>query len=387
MGLLSGLRPGIRTADLRAAAAAIPTPGPAAPLALASPWQPTNHLAGIVWSDIFGSKLVPTTRAEAMAVPAAARARHVICSTVARIPMRAYRGGERLDPGPSWLSSTKGELSPWHRMVWTVDDLIWSGWSCWGRVNGVDGKPVAMDRIPPTRWAFGTDAENRTVVTVDNVPVPSSSVCLIPGPHEGLLTFARDTIRHAADLQRAAGRAAKHPAAYMALKQTGGTPLPKSSEDKGVVTIDYLMDQWAGAREGENGGVAYLPENLDAKEMGTFDKHLLVEGRNAAAIDVARAASLPADLVDAAAEGSMTYSNTRDNDRRALDYGVGFYLGSIDARLSQDDIVAAGTTVRFDVQDWLEQTVPGQAVAPQQQQPPVQPAQPQLRPVQEVRTA
>lgn len=391
MGLMSALRPGIGPAHLAAAAAltvgasTASAIGPA-PLSVASPWAPRNNLASVVWADIFGSKLVPLTRAEAMAVPAAARARHIICGTIAQRPFRAWRGETRLTRAtgaPTWVDATNGALSPFHRMLWTVDDLLWSGWSCWSRRNsttaGESGRPIQLDRLPMERWAFGTDDEGRTVVTVDNLPVRDNEVVLIPGPHEGLLTFAQSAIRHASDLQRAAGRAARHPAAYLAIQQTGGPPLQRSSTDPNVVTIESTIDGWARAREGENGGVAWLSEGLKVQELGTFDRHLVLDGRNAAALDIARSASLPGDLVDAAGPSSLTYQNSRDNDRRAVDYGVGIYMAAIAARLSQDDVMPAGVRVEFDLQEWLTGTVPGSndAVAPTAPTAvPVQPARP-----------
>ena len=387
MGILRDLRPGIRSTDLAAAVAGqLGIERGPVPLQLASPWAPRHNLSSVVWADIFGTKLLPVTRAEAMSVPAMARARHIICG-FARIPLRGYRGPDPMDAGPTWITSTTAVLSPWHRMLWTLDDLVFSGWSCWSRVNGTDGKPIQMDRLPMNRWEWGTDIEGRTVVLVDGQVAASGSIVLIPGPHEGLLSFAQSSVRHAADLQRAAGRAAKHPAAYLALKQTGGTPLPKSSTDPNVMTIDLLMDSWAEAREGEHGGVGFLSENVDVKELGTFDKHLVLDGRNAAAVDIARLASLPADLLDAAGPASFTYSNSRDNDRRALDYGAGLYLSAISAALSQDAVMPHGQRVAFDLEQWLEGTVPGQAVetTPAQPAQPAPAAAPPARPVAVVR--
>jgi hypothetical protein len=198
--------------------------------------------------------------------------------------------------------------------------------------------------------------------------VPANSVVLIPGPHEGLLTFAQATLQHARDLQRAADRAAKHPAAHIVLEQTEGTPLPAEDDPQNPqkMSIRKLTGLWARARLGLTGGVAYTPPNIKARELGTFDQHLVTEGRNAAAVDIARAGSLPADLIDATTEGSFTYTNSRDNDRRGVDYGTGFYMGAISARLSMSDVTPYGNRVAFDVEEWLGETVPGQEPQPQQ---------------------
>jgi hypothetical protein len=130
------------------------------------------------------------------------------------------------------------------------------------------------------------------------------------------------------------------------------------------VTIGGLTQMWADAREGENGGVAYLPPGIDAQELGTFDQHLVLDGRNAAAVDIARHASLPADMVDATTEGSLVYQNRVDNDRRGLDYGIGGYMSAISARLSQNDACPAGNRHAFDVEEWLNANVPGQDTTP-----------------------
>ena len=369
---LRALLPGIRDEDLTAAAADVVTP---THVDLASPLAPVNNLArvldGVVFADVFGREvLAPITRAEALAVPAVARARHIIAGTVARIPLRAYRGGKLLDPQPAWINNTGGQVSAYHRALMTADDLLFYGWSCWSKVNGSDRQPLRMDRIAYGRWSV--DKVGRVYVehpvTEQHVLVDQSTVQLIPGPHEGLLHSAATTIRHAADLQRAASMAARHPAAYLVLSQQQGTPLKYESTDATEVTVSSTLKDWRAAREA-GGGVGFLPLGLKAEELGTFDKHLVTEGRNAAAVDVARVCSLPADLLDAAGESSLTYANSRDNDVRAIQYGVGLYLSAISAVLSQDSVTPHGQEVRFDLEDWLEDPIPASASQPSRPAP------------------
>jgi hypothetical protein len=383
VGPLAALRPGTSTADLIAAAAALPASGaalpagswspasPGAPAGLASPWSNTDNLARVVWSELFPdlAMLRPLDRAQAMAVPAMARARHIIAGTIARIPLRAYRGAQLLGGAeePSWVEQQDGQMSPFHRMLWTVDDLLFYGWSAWSRVNSATPPnfPIRMDRIPMGQWAFD-DAGRVMVDRLDGAgfryPDPGT-VALIPGPHEGVLSFGQGAIRHARDLQRAAATAARHPAAMLVLQQTGGTPLTREERRE-------LVQDWANARDGDNGGVAYLNQSLEAKELGTFDSHLVVDGRNAAAVDIARDASIPADLIDASpAHADLTYQNSRDNDRRFIDYGVGLYMSAISGALSQDGVTPRGQRVAFDLEDWLAGQVPGQPANSPQMSP------------------
>jgi hypothetical protein len=373
VGALARLWPGIGQADLTAAATLV---GPQ--VGIKSPWAPPSHLATVVWSDIFGKlEVAPLSRAEAMRVPAVARARHIICSTIARDPMHFYRGTEQL-PDDRWLNSTAGTMSAFHRDTMTADDLFFYGWSCWRRHNSTPDDagrvwPLHVERIPMEQWQLEPDT-GRVLIYKPNPVQPGTvslqaaradEIILIPGPHEGLLVDGADSIRHAADLHRAANKAAKHPSAYLALSsQPGAAPLKRRSDDTAEVTVETIVRDWHAAREGENGGVAYLG-GLTASELGTFSEHLVVEGRNAAAVDIARHASIPADLIDATvAAASLQYSTSKDNDRRAIDYGTGFYMGAFSARLSLDDVCPRGQRVAFELEEWLKTDAPAPGRTP-----------------------
>jgi hypothetical protein len=358
-GFLAALRPGIGAAELQAAAA-LATP---APLELAAPWAPTSHLESVVWADLFPGVQLPLTRAEAIRVPAVARARHIICTTLARIELGSYRGVTRLTGAaePSWLAAADGGLSPWHRMLYTVDDLLFYGWALWRvterSATSDGGFPLRMARVPMGEWQLEDGTRRVLLRGADGqfTPAPLGSTVLIPGPHEGLLSEGAPAVRHAADLQRSAHNAAKFPHAYLGLKQTSGTPLKRRSDDATEVTVETVLADWRAARNNpEGGGVAWLG-GVEPHEFGSYSEHMLTEGRNAAAVDIARHASIPSDLIDATVtESSLHYSTSRDNDRRAVDYGLGAYMGAISARLSMDDVTPRGQRIAFDLELWLK---------------------------------
>jgi hypothetical protein len=255
-GLIAALRPGIGAAELTAAAALFdPLAGP---VALGSPWAPDNHLARIVVDDILGVRPPgPPSRAEAIRVPAVARARGVVCTTIARIDLGAYRGDTRLDTAaePSWLHATDGPLSPFHRMLWTLDDLLFYGWAAWEvtqreTVNGVPdaGFPQRMRRLAPlSEWRFEPDTGRVLRATPEGGwrPTNARELVLIPGPHEGLLVEGAPAVSHARDLQRSAHNAARFPSAYLGLKQTSGAPLKRRSEDPDEVTVETILQTGA----------------------------------------------------------------------------------------------------------------------------------------------
>lgn len=374
MRALAALRPGLGPAELTAAAAIVEP----APLGIASPLAPPHHLASVVWADFFGTDTPrPLTRAEAMRVPAVKRARGIVCNTIARIELGDYdAAGNRLPAGQAapWLDRTDSALHPFHRMLWTVDDVFFYGFSLWRRTNAAatdGGFPLKMDRVPIENWSL-EPGTGRVVLDEADPARPGQTrrrvagrdeVVLIIGTSEGLLSDGVDSVRHAADLHAAAGKAAAFPSAYIGLQlQPGATPLKKDSDDPTEVTATTLVQSWREAREGRNGGIAYLG-NVEAKELGTFSEHLVIEGRNAAAVDIARHADIPADLIDATMpQSSLTYSTSRDNDRRLIDYGLGGYMSAISASLSVDGVHPRGRRVAFDLETWLK----GDAAAPGQ---------------------
>jgi hypothetical protein len=356
--LFAALRPGIDAAELTAAVGLLDPLG--GPLALGSPWAPDNHLASVVVADILGIRTEDTpTRAAAIRVPAVARARGVVCTTIARIELGAYRGDARLEApaAPSWLTATDGPMSPFHRLLWTCDDLFFYGWSCWAVTARGPVYPTQMARLQPlVDWKFEPDTGRVLRPTADGKwsVANTRDIVLIPGPHEGLLTEGAPAVAHARDLQRSAHNAARFPSAYLGLRQTSGTPLRRRSEDATEVTVETVLRDWRNARlNPDGGGVAWLG-GVEVQEIGTFAEHLMTEGRNAADVDIARHAYIPADLIDATVtSSSLQYSTSRDNDRRAIDYGLGAYMSAISGRLTQDDVTPRGDRIAFDLEEWL----------------------------------
>jgi hypothetical protein len=321
-----------------------------APLTIApqSVLQDQSALQAVVWHDLTGGEIQLLSREAAMSIPALARQRHLLCGTAARCPLRILRGDTQLDETTAqttWPWRTDGELSPYHRMLWTVDDLMFHGWSLWSARRGPVqsgqryGQLLQVGRINPTRWE--TDEADR--ILVDGEYVNDDEVILIPGPHEGILNFGAPALRRTLDNLDAAANAARNPNANLELHYTGDDQLTEAQ-------IDSLIERWAKARRGLNGGVAYTNKWLELKEHGTHEAHLLIEGRNADAVDMSRLVSSPAAMADATSAGaSLTYETTEGRNGQFIDYGTALYMDAIAARLSMDDVVARGQRTAFDV--------------------------------------
>jgi hypothetical protein len=314
---------------------------------ITSPWlQPTDPvLSKIIRTDIFGTvAATPVNRAAAIGVPSLARARHILTGTIAACNLQLFRGDTRMVQ-PKWMRTTEAGLPAFHRMLWTVDDHLFYGWSLWDvdRQGSNPDKPLVADsapkRIAQHRWEF--EAQTGRLL-VDGEEFPAARALLLPGPHEGVLSFAKVAIAQAADLEAAATRAASTPSAYLNLHYEGDAPL-------GRTAVDTLVEDWHAARRGENGGVAYTGPGVTVTELGSAAEHLLIDGRNAAAVNMARVASMPASMVDASSAGaSLTYETTAGRNAELLDYGLNLYMDAIAARLSMDDVVTPTQSVRFD---------------------------------------
>lgn len=344
---------GLRTALKlnRAAAAstsAVPAGGPLSSWSIASPWQ-DGQLSAIVWADILDTDLLPLSRAEALTVPAMARARDLVCTTIAGLPLRAYRGDVLVDPQPGWMYRTDGLLGPWHRMLWTLDDLVFYGWSLWAVTRGADRSVLTAERVPVDRWSFDDDGR----VLVDDGPADADRYLLIPGPHEGVLARGATTLRAAARLERAASRHADNPVPSVELHQTVDYPMTDGEVDK-------LLDRWVQARKNPGAGaVAWTSYGVEARMHGAVPEQLLLQGRNAAAVDVARVVGIPAALLDATTTGaSLTYETTAGRNAEFVDYGLSAYTGAVESALSQDDVVPRGQRAGFDRADLVSVQVP-----------------------------
>lgn len=307
---------------------------------IASPWADSGNLSTLVWADILGTEARPVSRADAMTVPPVARGRHLIVGMIAKCPLVRYTGSELADPA-AWMQRTDAAVSPWHRMAWTVDDLIFGGWSLWAVSRDSDGHVLSADRVGRDRWSF--DPSTNAVV-VDYEAVPASDVVLIPGPHEGLLAFGtRFGVKHAISLYKAAEAAAANPIPATELHQSDGDPMTAAD-------VDLMLAAWRTARlDPAKAGIAYTNQSIEARFHGTVSPALLIDGRNAAALDIARFLGIPGSTIDATVDkASLNYETSAGRNAELIDVGLSMYMDAIAARLSMDDVLPRGSRTAFD---------------------------------------
>ncbi len=320
-------------------------------LPIASPWSTTSTLQRVVFEDIFGSTIPENTRSSAMRLAPVARARNLLCTSIARFPLVQLDAGIDVPDRaaqPTWLYRTNDSTSPQQRIVWTVDDLIFYGWSLWWRRNGADGFPLAAGRVNRGSWTVNADNQ----VEIDGIPQDPSTVILIGGWHEGILSFARDDLVDGAALKTLVRQRLKNPVPATELHQTSGTPLDDTARDD-------LIASWAAGRErGDN--IGYTSPNMEVKTHGEgIESQLMIEARNALAVDLARHVGVTAGMVDATApKASLNYETTTGRNQEFSERDLALYMDPITARLSLDDCMPAGKRAAFDLSAFTAPTMP-----------------------------
>jgi len=304
-----------------------------------------------VYNILQGSTTV--TRKLAMSVPAVARARNIICGTIGSLPLEQYNkiSGAHID-------STRGINQPDPRVpgaliyTWLSED-IWFYGVGYGQVLELyadtdGGKIRAWTRVAPERVTVDTNADNTEIVgyAIDGKRVPNfgvGSIIRFDGFDEGFLHRAGKTVNAAVYLENAAVNYAKEPVPSLILKSTG-TNLPAER-------ISSLLSAWRTARQSRS--TAFLNADVDVKEFGFDPKSLqLTEARQYVALELARAAGIPAYFLNAETT-SMTYSNTTNERRSLVDFSLRPIMTAIEKRLSMPDFIAQTSEVRFDLDDFL----------------------------------
>ncbi|MEV4738532.1 MULTISPECIES: hypothetical protein [unclassified Microbacterium] len=333
----------------------LPFPGSAmaATSGIVSPWS-EGELNKFVWSDIYGLEVAKVTRKEALSVPAVAAARHRIVQLADR-PLRALRGAEDVTTNHAWLYRTDTAVTPWMRLAATFDDWIFYGESLWLLERGAkpEGSAYAPIKdavhVPYDRWEVNPTGE----ILVDKQPVAAESVLYFPGPFEGLLNVATETIRAAKALERAWASRVRNPTPTVILEEREDGTVSKKEAGEYVRAVSKALRD-------PDGAVMFVPQkmNLRLEAGGTID--VLDKARNAVRIDLANFLNLNASALDGAkAQASLTYE-TQETEKQELEDRLSFWTSPFEHRLSMDDVVPRGTRVRFD----FATTTPAQTGTP-----------------------
>ena len=292
--------------------------------------------------------IVPrVSRHDAMTVPSVARARNLICGTVASIPLEYYnkRTGEVIAP-PRWINQLSKSQPSFVTITWIVDSLMFYGVSYLLVTEryAEDGRPSAFEWIANTRVTFTTDLYGLYVTQyyVDANPVDMNDIVTIQGFDEGILDRGGRTIQAAIDVERAAATNSANPQPTGFLKNSGADLPPNE--------VQGLIAAWKRARQ--NNSTAYLTSTLDYNPVSFSPKDMMYDSAiQNLSTQLARVCNVPAYYLSADQNTTMTYANVQDERKQFYALSIEPYIQAIQTRLSMDDISTSGHEVRFAVFD------------------------------------
>ncbi len=309
------------------------------------------------YNSIYNYATPKLQRADAMKVSSFARARNLICGTGATIPLALYRKstGEELG-SPVWLEQPSLTQPRFVTIAWTIDSLMMYGNAYWEvtELYEEDGRPRRFEWVANTRVTFDLDLYNTTVTQyyVDGTARPMSglgSLITFQGFDEGVLARGGQTLQAAIDVQKAMAVSATSPFPTGVLKNSGADLDPKE--------VQGLLAAWKQARN--NRSTAYLTSTLEYTPVQFSPKDMVYsDSLQYLATEIARLCNIPAYMLSADMNNSMTYSNVMDERKQFFAYSLMPYLEAISARLSMNDITANGNEVRFEVNDTFLRTEP-----------------------------
>jgi len=296
---------------------------------------------------IYNAIIPRVSRHDAMSVPSVARARNLICGTVASIPLEYYKTstGEVIAP-PRWIKQLSKSQPSFVTLTWIVDSLLFYGvaYLLVTERYAEDGRPASFEWVANTRVTFTTDLYGIHVTQyyVDASPVDMNDIVTIQGFDEGVLDRSGRTIQAAIDVDRAAATNSANPQPAGFLKNSGAD-LPPSE-------VQGLIAAWKRARQ--NNSTAYLTSTLDYSPVAFSPKDMLYnEAIQNLSTQIARAMNVPAYYLSADQNTTMTYANVQDERKQYYALSIEPYIQAIQSRLSMDDISTAGHEVKFCVGD------------------------------------
>lgn len=306
-----------------------------------SPWADSDYLEQITASDLLGFSDGIGSRSNAMRIASVAKARNLICTTIARMPLLAMQDNEKLKKQPTFLKQLQSGQPNFHVVSWIVDHTFFYGRS-WQLITARGAKGEILD----TQFVPKSEAEvdDGRLIKAFGKPVTQSEVIRIDAANEGFLRYGRDVILEAWEIDKAAREAGANPVPSLILKQREGADIRPEK-------VKEILGQWSRNRRKRFGSVAYLNKALDPIAIGQSAENLLIDARNYSVLQIARATGLPAWALDGAVQGAnLNYQNQASRNREIID-AISPLMLAIEQTYSL--FLPRGQEVRFDTTEML----------------------------------
>ncbi|MFK4761194.1 hypothetical protein ACI3KS_09710 [Microbacterium sp. ZW T5_45] len=325
-----------------------------------SPWSPQTSLdtftADALKGLAGGGADQPLTREVALKVPGVKRAHGIVCAQFAGIPFFQMESAARTTDQPRWLTTSDSGVSPYHRSFGAASDWFFYGWACFGFTAKPAEDPDAdCLHIPFGLWYTDDNGDVHCDFDLVDDKYKTYLVAVPLGYGEnGLLVDGRDTLNQARKIEEAYLNRLENPIPLTVLRIRDDLYFKYSKEQRAQV-----RDEWNDGRRKNSTGL--LPKDaMDVDLPGaSVETNLYESGRNAVRLDIANHTSLPASMIEGVRQGGsgggteMRYQGVGENGAarsEVWDYGPARrMLLAWEARMSLDDIVPSGKSIRGDL--------------------------------------
>lgn len=336
----------------RAATELLTRPVGGATTGIVSPWQPAGALQSFTadaLGGLLGKENVTITREVALRIPAVKRAHGIVCTQFAAIPFFEHEGEARTKTQPEWLTNSQSGVAPYHRNFGAASDWFFEGWACFGFTENYDD----VLHIPFGMWSI--DQDGFVIISSDQVPerytVHPVAIPLGYGEN-GVLHDGADTIRQARNIEAAYQNRLENPIPLTVLSLEDNMYFGYDTTERAAI-----RDEWNEGRR--KNSTALKPKSMGVELPGaTAGVDLYETGRNAARLDLANHTGMPASILEGVRQGGsgggteMKYQGVGNGGERSdlWEYGLAKRMvHAFEARMSLDDVVASGRSIRGDL--------------------------------------
>lgn len=326
---------------------------------IVSPWSPQTSLDVFTADALSGLTGVGAdqtlTREIALRIPGVKRAHGIVCAQFAGIPFFRMDGANRDTDQPRWLTTSDSGVAPYHRNFGAASDWFFYGWACFGfTANPAEDSDADCLHVPFGLWWMD---ENGTI-HCESEDVPSkykAYIVAVPLGYgeNGLLVDGKDTLNQARKIEEAYLNRLDNPIPLTVLTLEDNLYFGYNKRERAAI-----RDEWNDGRR--KNSTALKPASMKVDLPGAaVETNLYESGRNAVRLDIANHSSLPASLLEGVRQGGsgggteMRYQGVGENgaSRSELwDYGPARRMTlAFEARMSLDDIVPSGRSIRGDL--------------------------------------
>lgn len=312
--------------------------------------------ADALLEDIAGLSSSRISRRDAFKATAILRARNLIAGVCATLPIE-LRDRERNIDDRNWVGVQPDDtIEDTVHYASTFEDLLFEGTSYW-RVTrrGADGFPVEAEHLDHRSVSESAGVLEPSRIVSEDLPFTPGGTIYVDGrwtapgevirftsPNPPLLVHAGKAIRTLLLLDKVASEYAANPLPFGYFKDAADEE-PMDDDE-----IRDMLSKWERARRERMWGYVESGLDLNMLEWPSPQQLQLIEARNHAVLDIARATGLdPEDLATVVEGTSRTYSNQEQRRLDLIDFTLMPFLSSVQDRLSMNDICPRGLFAKF----------------------------------------